>query len=169
MRTELRKKSASSIVRSARTAARNKRALILFGRAAWTTLAVCSGTVGFYAGIELQSANYDPYSYANGVAALLAAACTGLFVLLIRARKLKGRMQALETRVEELADRNWELREAEERARSLLESQGDLIVRRDPQGRVTYANEAFCALSGQVREDLIGKAVELVVLEHGAV
>ena len=169
MRTELRKKSASSIVRSARTAARNKRALILFGRAAWTTLAVCSATVGFYAGIELQSANYDPYSYANGVAALLAAACTGLFVLLIRARKLKGRMQALETRVEELADRNWELREAEERARSLLESQGDLIVRRDPQGRVTYANEAFCALSGQVREDLIGKAVELVVLEHGAV
>jgi len=169
MRTDLRKKSASSIVRSARTAARNKRALILFGRAAWTTLAVCSGTVGFYAGIELQSANYDPYSYADGVAALLAAACTGLFVLLIRARKLKGRMQALETRVEELADRNWELREAEERARSLLESQGDLIVRRDPQGRVTYANEAFCALSGQVREDLIGKAVELVVLEHGAV
>ena len=37
----------------------------------------------------------------------------------------------LEARIEELSDRNWELREAEERARSLLEAQGDLIVRRD--------------------------------------
>src|SRR3954452_3841297 len=120
MRTKLRPKSASSIVRSTRTAARNKRALILFGRAAWMTVAVCSATIGFYAGIQLQSANYDPSSFASGVAALFAAACTGLFVLLIRGRTLRAKLQALETRAEALADHNWELREAEERARSLL-------------------------------------------------
>jgi PAS domain S-box-containing protein len=169
MQTKLRTKSASSLVRSARNAARNKRALILFGRAAWTTFAVCSATIGFYAGIQLQSDNYDPSSFASGVAALFAVACTGLFVLLIRGRTLRGKLRALETRVEELADHNWELREAEERARSLLEAQGDLIVRRDTQGRVTYANDAFCALAGQAREELIGRPAELAVLEHGAV
>ena len=54
----------------------------------------------------------------------------------------------MQAQVEELNDRNWELREAEERARSLLEAQGDLIVRRDANGLITYANDAFCALAG---------------------
>ena len=58
-------------------------------------------------------------------------------------------MRALEMRNEELLDHNWELREAEERARSLLETQGDIIVRRDSFGRITYANDAFCALIGK--------------------
>ena len=61
-------------------------------------------------------------------------------------------MRALEARIEELSDDNWELREAEERARSLLEAQGDLIVRRDADGRITYANDALCALAGRSRE-----------------
>src|SRR5271169_1160585 len=103
-------KSASSIVRSRRLTARNKRAVILFGRAAWMTLAVCSGVIGFFAGIRLQAANYDPYAYASGLGALLSAACTGLFVLLIRGRALKDKVQELETHAEELFDRNWELR-----------------------------------------------------------
>ena len=39
---------------------------------------------------------------------------------------------------------------------SLLEAQGDLIVRRDSEGRITYANDAYCALAGAPREALIG-------------
>jgi PAS domain S-box-containing protein len=66
-----------------------------------------------------------------------------------------------------LADRNWELREAEERARSLLEAQGDLIVRRDAQGHVTYANDAYCTLAGVSREVLLGQPAALPVLEQG--
>jgi PAS domain S-box-containing protein len=77
-------------------------------------------------------------------------------------------MRALEARFEELSDRNWELREAEERARSLLDAQGDLIMRRDAGGLLTYANDAFCALAGKKRETLIGVLVELPVLEQGA-
>jgi PAS domain S-box-containing protein len=61
------------------------------------------------------------------------------------------------------------MREAEERARSLLEAQGDVIVRRDAQGRVTYANDAFCALAGKARDVLIGGTAELPVREQGAV
>jgi PAS domain S-box-containing protein len=156
-----------SIVRSTRTAARNTRALILFGRAAWTTLAVVCGGLGFLAGIRLQSARYDPYAYASGVGTLFAAACAAIVVLLIRRRALQAKARALEARVEELSDHNWELREAEERARSLLDAQGDLIVRRDAQGLVTYANDAFCTLAGKPRDALIGKPADLGVLEQG--
>ncbi len=58
-------------------------------------------------------------------------------------------MRALEARIEELSDRNWELREVEERARGLLEAQGDVIVRRDSSGRITYASDAFLCPGGQ--------------------
>jgi len=156
-------------VRSTRNAARNKRALMLFGRAAWTTLAVCSGFIGFFVGIRLQSDNYDPYTYASGVGVLFAGACTTIAFLLVRGRRRKTKLQLLEARIDELSDRNWELREAEERARSLLEAQGDVIVRRDAQGNITYANDAFCTLAGKPREALIGKAVALGVIEQGEV
>src|SRR5687768_14376248 len=66
--------------------------------------------------------------------------------LFCRNRMLRGHLRRLEQRNEELADRNWELRETEERARSFLEAQGDFIVRRDADGRITYANDSFCAL-----------------------
>ena len=140
---------------------------ILFGRAAWTTLAVCSGAIGFFVGIRLQHDNYDPYAYASGVGSLFAAACTAIAFMMIRGRMLKEKMRAFEARAEELADRNWELREAEERARSLLEAQGDLIVRRDAQGNITYANDAFCELLDKPRGALIGQPAELDVVEQG--
>jgi PAS domain S-box-containing protein len=165
----MRSKSTFALVRSARIRSRNKAALVLFGRAAMTTLAVCSGIMGFFIGIRLQSDNYDPYTYATGTGVLLAAACTAIAWLLVRRRAMGKYLRRLEGRVEELSDRYWELRETEERARSLLEAQGDLIVRRDAQGRVTYANDAFCALAGKPRDALIGKAVELFVREQGAV
>jgi PAS domain S-box-containing protein len=150
-------------------AARNKAALVLFGRAVVTTLAVISAALGFLAGIALQKDNYDPYAYASGVGALFTAACTVIVFLLMRRRAAREKMRALEARLEELSDRNWELREAEERARSLLEAQGDLILRRDAQGRVTYANDAICALAGKSREALLGEVMALPVLDQGPV
>ncbi|MGE5162456.1 MAG: histidine kinase dimerization/phospho-acceptor domain-containing protein [Sphingobacteriales bacterium] len=81
----------------------------------------------------------------------------------------KVAQRALEAKNEELSDRIWELREAEESARSLLEAQGDVIVRRDGCGRITYANDAFCELARNPRQELIGVAIELPILERGAV
>ncbi|HXZ46711.1 MAG TPA: ATP-binding protein [Pseudolabrys sp.] len=75
----------------------------------------------------------------------------------------------MEARIEELSDRNWELRETEERARSLLAAQGDIIVRRDSSGLITYANDAFCELAGRPREALVGSMIELPIVERGAV
>jgi signal transduction histidine kinase/DNA-binding response OmpR family regulator len=68
---------------------------------------------------------------------------------------------------ESLADRNWELQEAEQRARRLFESQGDLIVLRDVEGRITYANDAYCELAQSPRSALIGSQDTLPVLEQG--
>jgi len=160
-------KSKVSTVAAYRTRERNLRALVLFGRAVMTTLAVVSGALGFLTGIRIQHSNYDPYAYATGVGALFAAACAVIAFLMVRRRMLLERLRQTEARAEELADRNWELREAEERARSLLEAQGDLIVRRDAQGRITYANDAYCALADRKRAELIGQAVKLPVLEQG--
>ena len=70
-------------------------------------------------------------------------------------------------RIEDLSDRNWELKEAEERTRGFLAAQGDVIVRRDGDGRITYVNDAFCALAGRARDALLGTALALPVLEQG--
>ncbi len=160
-------KSGASVTDAIRTRARNKAAFVLFGRAAMTTLSIVSAALGFMTGVRMQHESYDPYAYATGAGALFAAACAVIAFLLTRRRMMIEKMRALDARVEELSDRNWELREAEERARSLLEAQGDLIVRRDAQGRVTYANDAFCALAGKTRDALIGAAFELPVAAQG--
>src|SRR5262245_20239273 len=110
----------------------------------------------------------DLHSLALGLAAL-AGGAIGLAVLLFaRSRALHRKLHALQERAEALDDRNWELKEAEERARTFLESQGDVIVRRDADGRITYANDAFCALAGCSRAALIGASYQPQVIEQGA-
>ena len=162
-------RATSSPVHGHRKSARNRAALVLFGRAVVTTLAVVSGGLGFLTGIQIQSDSYDPYAYATGVGALFAAACAVIAFGLTRRRIGVEKIRMLEARVDELSDRNWELREAEERARSLLEAQGDVIIRCDASGSITYANDAFCALAAQGRDALIGERFQLPALEQGDV
>ena len=69
----------------------------------------------------------------------------------MRLRLLRQKLRKVALHNEALADRNWELQEAEQRARSLFESQGDLIVLRDAEGRITFANDAYCELAEQPR------------------
>ena len=102
------------------------------------------------------------------IGALLLAVAGTLF-LVRRLFALRKEINALRRHVEDLSDRQWELREAEERMKSLLEAQGDVIVRRDGEGRIAYANDAYCALAGQSRDILIGQRFRLPVLEQGSV
>ncbi len=97
------------------------------------------------------------------------AACGALALMIRRNRDQHDEIERLELRLEEFADRAWEIKEAEERVKSFLEAQGDVIVRRDRTGRVTYANDAFCALAGLGRDELIGTHFGLPVLEQGEV
>ena len=103
------------------------------------------------------------------VAAMLSALCGALVLLAWRAHALKSANRRLEARLEALSDRNWELRDAEERAKSFVEAQGDLIVRRDAEGAITYANDAFCALAGQSGEALLGSPFGLTIAEQGEI
>jgi PAS domain-containing protein len=61
----------------------------------------------------------------------------------IRMRFIGKRMRKLAAHNEALVDRNWELKEAEERARSLFEAQGDLIVIRNSEGCITFVNDSY--------------------------
>jgi PAS domain S-box-containing protein len=80
---------------------------------------------------------------------------------------MKSELRALESRLDEAEDRHWEIREAQERAKSFFEAQGDGIVRRDADDVITYANDAFCALAGRAREELLGTTFAPPVAEQG--
>ena len=85
-----------------------------------------------------ENSGYDPHAFAIGAAFLFAIACVALATFSVRLRLMRKKMRKVALHNEALADRNWELQEAEQRARSLFESQGDLIVLRDAEGRITY-------------------------------
>jgi PAS domain S-box-containing protein len=129
--------------------------------------AAFGGAYGFIAGSRSEHSGYDPNAFAIGASFLFAVACVGLATLSMRLRWMRRRLRKVLLHNEALADRNWELKEAEERTRSLFESQGDLIVLRDAEGRITFANEAYCELADQPRSALIGSHFSLAILEQG--
>ncbi len=71
----------------------------------------------------------------------------------------------LEQGLDELKSLQWQMRQNEARFRDLLDCQSDCIVRRDAFGNVTFANQAFCATFGIVREEAIGKPLSLSVVD----
>jgi PAS domain S-box-containing protein len=120
---------------------------------------------GFLSGTS--SANYDPNLFAIGVAALFGASCGGMGIMLSRIRQMKRELRELEARLEEAEDRHWEIKEAQQRAESFFEAQGDVIIRRDSCGAITYVNDAFCALAGRSRDELLCSSFALPVEEQG--
>ena len=154
-------------LQKARLKLRNRAAVKLFLRSIYITAATLSGALGFFAGIQLQRDNVHTPAFDTGVAALLALACSILTYLLMRRRSLLAALRVAEAKNEELADRNWQLREAEEHARSLLEAQGDVILRRSGDGRLTYVNDALCHLAGRPRSELISFGHDFQILAQG--
>ena len=143
-----------------------RRLFSLIVRAAAITSMSFGIAFGFLSGSTAPGAHYDPYLFAIGVAALFGASCGAIGILVSRIRQMKRELRDLEARLDEAADRNWEIKEAQERAKSFFEAQGDVIVRRDGGGAITYANDAFCALAGRNRADLLATAFALPVEEQ---
>jgi PAS domain S-box-containing protein len=129
--------------------------------------AAFGGAYGFIAGSRSEGSGYDPNAFAIGASFLFALACLALATLSIRLRWIGKRLGKIALHNEALADRNWELQEAEQRSRSLFESQGDLIVLRDADGGITFVNDAYCELAELPRSSLVGANFNLVVLEQG--
>ena len=79
---------------------------------------------------------------------------------------LLGEKRELAATLERIADTAWELRESEERYRSLIDAQGDLVVHRDADGRITFVNAAFLRAFGVGERDILGRPLSLAPLEE---
>lgn len=93
-----------------------------------------------------------PHSWASpsvfvALAAFAVLATIAVAALLRQRGRILRQAAELARDVETLNDRLWALADSEEQYRSLIEAQGDLIVRRDG-GRIVYANPAYAALLG---------------------
>src|SRR6202521_1983417 len=80
--------------------------------------AAFGGAYGFIAGSRADDSGYDPHAFAIGASFLFAIACVALATLSFRLRWMRKRMRKIALHNEALADRNWELKGAEARARS---------------------------------------------------
>ncbi len=129
--------------------------------------ATFGGAYGFIAGSRSEISGYDPNSFAVGISFLFALACLAIATLSFRLRMMRKKLRMIAMHNEAMADRNWELQEAEQRTRRLFESQGDLIVLHDADGRITFANDAYCELAQMHRDALVGNSVRLTILEQG--
>jgi len=100
--------------------------------------------------------------------ALLLIGVVLLFQALIEARGRARALAASEAELRTLAEKleaslatvsamNARLHESEVRYKGLVDSQGDAIVRRAPDSRITYANDAFFKLFGLVPQSAIGQ------------
>src|SRR6201988_2215267 len=141
--------------------------VVFIVRSCMIFFATFGGAYGFIAGSTAPNSGYNPHAFAIGASFLFAVACVALATLSIRLRLMRRKLRKIAMHNEAMADRNWELQEAESRARNLFESQGDLIVLRDAEGRITFANDAYCELARTPREKLIGARATLDVIEQG--
>ena len=129
--------------------------------------AAFGGAYGFITGSRSESSGYNAHAFAIGASFLFAIACVALATLSIRIWLMRKTMHKIALHNEALADRNWELQEAAERARSLFEPQGDLIVMRDRSGHITFVNDAYCQLAGAAARRADRQRFDFAVLEQG--
>ncbi len=82
------------------------------------------------------------------------------------ARRSRLTRSRREGEVERLHDLVWRTSESEQRYRSLVEAQIELVVQRDAEGRITFANQGFAALLGTTPDALLGTTREAEVVER---
>jgi PAS domain S-box-containing protein len=102
---------------------------------------------------------------------MLGVAVAGIAVLLLSLISVQKRVHALDVRSGELArvkgeleltvktvqQRNRDLEASELRYRGLVEQQGDVIIRKLPDGRLSFVNDAFCRTFNVRRENALGR------------
>lgn len=110
---------------------------------------------------------------------VIALATAGVICLVILARAIRSENRARtvmsestarnRAEIETLADRMWELQESEERFRGLIDALGDLVVHRDREGCIVYANKVFAELIGVDQRDLVGRTLAQLGVDVGIV
>lgn len=123
--------------------------------------------LGLMSEAQSNQGDYNPHLFAVGVAGLLALACVFVAYLMFRKHALSADIAGMREELTRQQQRLAEIGESEERARRFVEAQGDLVVRRDADGRIVHANDAYCALAASAREALIGTTHNFAVLQQG--
>jgi PAS domain S-box-containing protein len=77
--------------------------------------------------------------------------------------------ERIENRLEQLQDVHWAITENETRLRDLLDSHDDMILRRDSNGCITFANKAFCEAFAIDPKKVSGSTFEPIVIEREVV
>lgn len=91
------------------------------------------------------------------IAAVLGGAAIGCALFLWRRLGESSiEINELLEKVELLNDSNWELKESAERYRDLVANQGDIILRKDLDGRLTFVNQVFCDTFDTTRGTALG-------------
>jgi len=75
----------------------------------------------------------------------------------VQTRSMNALGERIERRLEQLQDTQWVLSENETRYRALLDTQEDMILRRDGAGCLTFVNKAFLATFAVRSEDVLGR------------
>lgn len=109
--------------------------------------------------------------------ALLFALGVGLIGAVVRVRHVGRKLVLarqnadLEGRreIERLADHVWELQESEERFRGLVDALGDIVVHRDREGRIVYANGVLASLLERDAGQLEGMKLADLGIDIGVV
>ena len=109
----------------------------------------------------------DVFLVAGGAAGLLAACIALRPAAKSPPEKSAPRTGAegIESRLEQLKDAQWVLSENEARYRDLLDTQDDMISRRDARGRYVFVNKTFCSALGVAPSDVIGKKFTPKILD----
>jgi PAS domain S-box-containing protein len=145
--------------------------------AAWYSdemLTLTVGVVILLAGVALQPAVIGPAQVlvALGAAIIILSAIHGQLEKRSAVKPVSGGEGEIdrlgdrfERGIESLRDMQWQLRENEARYRDLLDSQQDVIVRRNAGGQLIFVNRSFCRVFGRDVGDVIGTYFEPKHLE----
>jgi signal transduction histidine kinase/DNA-binding response OmpR family regulator len=105
--------------------------------------------------------------FAGMLAGLLVVALATLALRHRRSSTQTERLAELEALLEERDDRIWALEESLVRTTKLADAQGELVVREDEAGRVTYASEMLCALVRKPLDEIVGHPISLQARAQG--
>ena len=142
-------------------------------RETWQSFgADCAGGIGARVAVGLLAVALLAVSVAllgPTITVALASLAGGAVLALQRNSKtsnarLNSLASRLDSSLEAVKDLQWEVREREARYRDLLDHQGDVILRRDVEGHLSFVNDAFCRTFGTSRDAALGQVFELPVL-----